>query len=166
MATEILLAAGLALLVFAALHDAAFRTVPNTVCAGLALCGLLMRGLDGDLPSALAAALLVFACAFICWRLRWMGGGDVKLLGAVALLVPPVHVPMMLISICLAGGALTIPYIIARRRLRAPTGAKPATVIARVLRTERRRLRQGGPLPYAVAIAAGVCFAIVEGAPL
>ena len=154
---------GLALLLFAALHDAAFRTVPNTVSALIVVCGVATRWMDGDLAGALPAALLVFLAAMACWHRGWMGGADVKLLGAAALLVPPLHIPAMLVSVAIAGGALTIPYLAARRRLVVPATVKPVSMMARVLRTERRRLRNGGPLPYAVAIAVGVGIAVARG---
>jgi prepilin peptidase CpaA len=157
------LIAGILLLLAAALHDAAFRTVPNSLAAALGLCGLGLRALTGDLAGALLAALIVFVGAAFCWRRGWMGGGDVKLLGAAALLVPPLHVPMMVASIAIAGGVLALPYLAARNRLRVRTGCRPATLAARILRVERWRLHRGGPLPYAVAIAAGVCITIVHG---
>ena len=153
-----------ALLLTAALHDAAFRTVPNRVAVLLAGCGIALRISAGDLPAGLAAAGLVFAAATICWRRGWMGGADVKLLGAAALLVPPLQVPALLAAVAIAGGLLTLPYLLARNRLaRAATG-RPTSLLARVARTERRRLRQGGPLPYAVAIAAGAGFTVLQGA--
>ena len=161
--TSLLLSASIALLITAALHDAAFRTVPNFVSAGLALCGLALHATGGGLPGALLAASLVFAAAVFCWRRGWMGGADVKLLGAVCLLVPTAQVPALLTAIALAGGVLTLPFLAARQRLPAPAYAKPNSLPARIVRAERRRLRRGGPLPYAVAIAAGTCITLLQG---
>jgi prepilin peptidase CpaA len=161
--TVLPLLASAALLLVAAMHDAAFRTVPNTVSVLLALCGIALRLAAGDLPAGLAAALIVFAAATLCWRCGCIGGADVKLLGAAALLVPPLQVPAMIMAVALAGGALTLPYLIARNRLRRPAAGRPRLLLARVARAEQRRLRQGGPLPYAVAIAAGVSFAVMQG---
>ena len=165
MTFEAALLASAVLLVVAALHDAAFRTVPNTVCGALALCGLILRVLDGNALGAVLAAAIVFVIATLCWIRRWMGGGDVKLVTAASLLVAPMQVPTMLVAVALAGGLLTLPYLLARHRLPAPASAKPANIVGRVLRAERRRLRQGGPLPYAVAIAAGVAMIVFQGAP-
>ena len=165
MTFEAALITGAALLAVAALHDAAFRTVPNMVCAALALCGLFVRVLDGNPFSGLLAAAIVFSLAAVCWSRRWMGGGDVKLVTAASLLVAPTQVPAMLIAVALAGGILTLPYLVARHRLPAPATTRPVTIVARVLRVERRRLRQGGPLPYAVAIAAGVAMIVFQGPP-
>ena len=73
---------------FAALHDVATRTVPNGASMILALVGLGARIMDGTFVIGLAVAATVFAIAAFLWRRGWMGGGDVKLLGASALLVP------------------------------------------------------------------------------
>ncbi len=154
---------GVVLLLVAALHDVAFRAVPNPLAGTLCVCGLGLRVLEGDLGGGVLAGLIVFVVAAYCWRRGWMGGGDVKLLAAASLLVPPMHVPLTIAFVAMAGGVLALPYIVARRRLSVRSCVRPATLAARVLRVERWRLRRGGPLPYAVAIAAGVCFAILQG---
>jgi len=164
-----ILPAGLALLLAAALHDVAFRTVPTTLAAALACCGAVLRLSAGDLLPGFAAAALVFAAALLCWLRRWMGGGDVKLLAAAALLVAPVQVPLMLVSVSIAGGCLALPYLAGRHRPAAPQKAaaahRPAGLAARILRAERWRLGRGGPLPYAVAICVGVGTTLLHGTP-
>lgn len=163
----IAIAAGVVLLVFAALHDVAFRTVPNIVAAAIAICGLMLHDRVHDLFFAMAASGLVFLAAAACWRRGWMGGGDVKLLGAAAMLVAPMQVPMMLAGTALAGGLLTFPYLITRLRRAGggagPCGTRPASLTGRIVRVERRRLQRGGPLPYAVAIATGVVWVVFQG---
>jgi prepilin peptidase CpaA len=99
----------------------------------------------------------------MAWRRGWMGGGDVKLLGAAALRVPPYAVPGMLMATALAGGVLALFYLVARRRLARPGGPRPSSLLLRALRAERWRLRRGGPMPYAVAIACGVFFVLSQG---
>ena len=162
-ASIVLLLAAAATLVIAAVHDAAFRTIPNALTVILALCGVALRAEAGDLLGAVLAALVVFAAATFCWRRGWMGGGDVKLLAAVAFLAPPGQVPMMLAWIAVAGGLLTLPYLMARHRMPVPARSHSAGRLARVARAERWRLRRGGPLPYAVAIAAGTGFVLFQG---
>lgn len=155
-----------ALLIVAALHDMAFRTVPNYMAATLAIVGLSFRALSGQLLFAIIASSIVFAGGAWLWRRGWMGGGDVKLVGAAALAMAPTQIPSMLMATSLAGGVLALPYLITRGRpsmAHAPTGRRPNTLIGRILRVERRRLRQGGPLPYAVAIAAGAIFILFQG---
>ena len=163
IASAALLLAAAAVLVVSAAHDAAFRTVPNSFSVVLALCGIALRAGSGDLLAATLAALIVFAAAVFCWRRGWMGGGDVKLLAAAAFIAPPGQVPMMLAWITIAGGFLTLPYLIARRRLSVPARRQHAGMPARIARAERWRLHRGGPLPYAVAIAAGTGFTLFQG---
>jgi prepilin peptidase CpaA len=156
----ILLLAGLALLA-AALHDIAARTIPNGLGLGIALAGLLARLLGGELLPGLLAAALVFLLALLAWRCRVMGGGDVKLLAACALLAPPAAVPGLILAVALAGGGLGLLYLALRPLLPAPAALRPAALAARALRAEAWRIRRGGPLPYAVAIALGTFFTLL-----
>jgi prepilin peptidase CpaA len=158
-----MLVAGATVLVICALHDAAFRTVPNAFAASLAIFGLAARAMAGDLATTSITALIVFAAAALCWRRGWMGGGDVKLLAAAACFVPPAQVPLMLACIAMTGGALALPYLIGRRFVPRPALSRPAALPARLLRAEHWRLSRGGPLPYAVAIAAGAGIALIRG---
>lgn len=160
--------AGVAMLVVAALHDIVARTVPNAVALAIAVAGLVnqvalsLMG-AGQLLISIPAAVVVFVLAALLWRRGLMGGADVKLFGASALLVPPMLVPSMVMCITLAGGVLALIYLVARRRLARPGVGRPDGLFARTVRVERWRLRRGGPLPYAVAIAGGVVFVMSRG---
>ncbi len=159
---------GLAMLVVAALHDVMARTVPNGVALIIAAAGLVAQISQslmgaGHLLVALPVAFSVFIAAGLLWRRGLMGGADVKLFAASSLLMPPMLVPSMLVSITIAGGLLALVYLLARRRLPRPEPGRPPGLFARVVRLERWRLRRGGPLPYAVAIASGVVFVVSRG---
>ena len=151
------LAAGL--LILAAGCDILTRLIPNAIPACLAVLGLALRVLDGSWPWALLAGAIVFVVALLCWMRRWMGGGDVKLLGACALLVPPLSVLPMITMVGVAGGVLSFIYIAARhlvpRPAPVPAAQRPSSFLGRALRAERWRLARGTALPYAVAIAIG-----------
>lgn len=162
-AAPALLAASAALLMIAAARDIMSRTVPNELALAVAVVGLAIRSMDGSLLFGVLAALIVFAAAAGCWRMGWMGGGDVKLLGAAALLVPPAATPSLLAAISLSGGVLAVAYLAARHRIPAPPRPRPSGLFARAARAERWRLRRGGPLPYAVAIASGAVFVLYGG---
>jgi prepilin peptidase CpaA len=180
MLHSIILFAAATALLFAAAHDVAVRTVPNPVSLIVAMAGLGLNLLDGQLLPALFDATLVFAGAWFCWRRGWIGGGDVKLLTACVLLMPQAAVPAMLLGTALAGGLLALGYVLLARfmttfavpesvspnRLMA-TGIKstgvtplPASFIGRVWRAERRRIRRGLSLPYSCAIAAGALLTL------
>ncbi|HUZ63722.1 MAG TPA: A24 family peptidase [Acetobacteraceae bacterium] len=150
-----LLIASVAVLLAAALHDVAARTVPNWMPLALAGLGATLRLASGQLPQALAVSGAVFVVATLCWRCGFLGGGDVKLLGAGALVVPPGAVGGFLLLTSLAGGVLALGYLALAPLLPHPATARPALLAARVLRAEQYRIRRRFPLPYAVAIAAG-----------
>ncbi len=152
------------LLTAAALHDLALRTVPNGLVAALAGCAAALAVLQHRLLPSAAVAAVVLAVAALLWLRGHMGGADVKLLAASALLVAPASVPSMLLATVIAGGALCLPYLSGRRLLARPAPGRPADLLPRLLRCERWRLRRRGPLPYAVAIAAGTVFVLLQGA--
>ncbi|TDH59611.1 peptidase A24 [Dankookia rubra] len=158
--TLIPLGAGMALLA-AALHDIAARTIPNGLNLAIACAGLAARALAGDLLPGLVAAGLVFLLALAAWRCRVMGGGDVKLLAACALLASPAAVPGMVLAVALAGGVLALAYLGLRPLVPAPAPARPAPLLARARRAEAWRIRRRGPLPYGVAIALGTFFTLL-----
>jgi prepilin peptidase CpaA len=84
-----LTAAAMALLIWAALHDLAARTVPNLLSAGVMGAGLGLRVIDHSLLASLGVAALCFLLLFAVWLAGMIGGGDVKLWSAAVLLMPP-----------------------------------------------------------------------------
>ncbi len=168
-AGAILLLLGTAVLLFGALHDIAFRTIPNWVPLALTALGGTLRLLDHRLPSSLACGLIVFVLAALCWTRGWLGGGDVKLLGAAAILVPPFRVPGFIAAVALAGGALAMIYLVLARLLRRPgpghrgSAGRDRPLPYRILAAECHRIRRHGPLPYAAAISAAAIMMLAEG---
>jgi prepilin peptidase CpaA len=154
-----------AILCLAALHDVVARTVPNWMPIALVAVGIAERILDGRVVAGLFAAALVFMLSGACWRRGWLGGGDVKLLAAAALAVPPMAVPPFAVAVALAGGVLGLVYLALGRVIPARAGpsgiGRRMPLLSRALRIESWRLRRGGPLPYAIAIAAGGLFVLL-----
>jgi prepilin peptidase CpaA len=159
--TSGLLVTGAALLVMASLHDLVARTIPNWLAGALAVVGFVLRALTGSLLGGVVAGLVVFVLAAICWRRGWMGGGDVKLLAAAAIAVPPSLVLSFITAVALCGGVLALLYLVAGRMVAPPPATRPRSLLARALRVEQWRIRRGGPLPYACAIAAGGLFILL-----
>lgn len=156
-----LLVTGAALLVMASLHDLVARTIPNWLVGALAVLGIVLRALTGSLLGGVVAGLVVFVLAAICWRRGWMGGGNVKLLAAAAIAVPPSLVLSFITAVALCGGVLALLYLVAGRMVAPPPASRPRSLLARALRVEQWRIRRGGPLPYACAIAAGGLFILL-----
>ena len=163
LAADALLAAGFLLLIAASVRDFATRIVPNFIPLALACVALAFSAVEGRPLWALLSGAVVFVLAFLCWRMRWIGGADVKMLAAAAMLMPPAATANFVLDTAVAGGVLGLIYLLARRLIPAPrpglakAGPRPS-LLARVLRAERWRIHRGGPLPYACAIALGALF--------
>ena len=128
------LAGGLAIaLVFAAFTDLRRRQIDNWLNAGIALTAPLFWWACGlsvwpDMAMQLGVAVIAFFGLAGLFALRMMGGGDVKLLTALALWLPWQPFLKLLVIMSLVGGLLTIVFAawhIARRqkdRIKIPYG--------------------------------------------
>lgn len=150
----------IALLVVAASHDAATRTIPNSVPALLAALGIVARTLDGQLLPGIAAAGLLFAGCTLAWRIGCLGGGDAKLAPAFALVLAPDQVGAFVLATALAGGVLAVVYLALRPAVPLPMPGRRRGLLRRCLKAEAWRISRGGPLPYAVAIAVGGLYVL------
>jgi prepilin peptidase CpaA len=160
LSTGYLMDVSLLLLCIAALYDIGFRKIPNGVCLLIAVLGLIFRVHDHRVVSSVAVAAVVFGLALLAWRRHWMGGGDVKLLTAAAILVPPTHVVHLVLFIALAGGILALLYLALSRILPPPAGVPPRSRLSRILRIEQRRVCRRASIPYGVAIWAGAFISL------
>jgi len=163
---NVLLALSVLLLCMTVWQDVATRLISNRLTVAIAVLGLALRLMQGDALYALPCMLLIFIAAFGCWQMRWIGGGDAKLITAASLLVPAHDMALQLFAITLAGGALAMAMVAIRPL--AAQHALPALsglgTFARIWRVEQWRLRHGGSLPYAAAITAGtLACLLLEG---
>lgn len=137
----------LALLLLAASWlDLRSRTIPNGLNLTIALLAIPFwwasgLGLWPDVAWQIGLALLVFGLFTIPFALGAMGGGDVKMLGALALWMPAAALLPLIVIMSLAGGVLTLAMVI-RQRL------------------ARRQLQM--EVPYGVAIAFAGLWLISE----
>ncbi len=100
-------------LIFAAVTDIQRRQIDNWLNAGIALAAPIFWWSGGlslwpDVAMQLGVAALSFAFLAGLFAVKMMGGGDVKLLSALALWIEPGAFLQLLIIMALAGGALTI----------------------------------------------------------
>lgn len=134
------------LLAAAAVGDARRFTIPNWLCAAVALLALPYWWASGvdfwpDFAWQAGLALAVFAGLAVLFAFGLMGGGDVKLLAALALWLPPRGYVEMMMWVAVAGGLLTLALVIGHRLAR----------------------RSGRPeIPYGLAIAAGATLTLGE----
>ena len=95
------------LLLYVAATDVTTRLIRNEVCLALALLGILSQIASPMqvVQSVIAAAILLLLLLLVFTR-GWMGGGDVKLLVALAVGLPLTGVVQLLTVTALAGGVL------------------------------------------------------------
>jgi len=120
-----LLAILAALLLAAAVEDVRGRTISNGKNIAIALLAPAWWWASGltlwpDLFVQLATAVIIFGLFIGVFAAGWMGGGDVKLIGALALWLPLDSLSWMLIAMSVIGGVLTILMLahryVARRK--------------------------------------------------
>jgi prepilin peptidase CpaA len=167
--TFLLSALGL-LLVSAGIEDARTRNIANWKNALIALLAPAWWWANGlalwpDVSLQLGVALLVFGFFVGAYAIGQMGGGDVKLLGALALWLPVQPLLGMLVLMSLVGGALTIVMVAEHwTRLRGGLAALPwrtiAPVVAGILALGLLAFATRGPFAAAL-LAQPVATAIV-----
>jgi len=110
-----------ALVLIAAFCDLRSRTIPNWLTLGGIVVGLAIHpyltGWSGLQFSAtgLGLAALMFLPMFM---MRWLGGGDVKLMAAVGALTGATNLIVIFIFDALLGGAVALIAVIPRGRSR------------------------------------------------
>jgi prepilin peptidase CpaA len=154
---EVLELLAVGLLLYAALHDFAVRTVPNWVYMSLVGLGLVLRLFDHLILAALVYAVVTFVVLFLLWLRGFVGGGDVKLWAATALVVPPIIQPELNfdLSVTLFGGVLALVYLVLCKLIPRPHASRQGSLLQRALRAEAWRISHRAALPYASAIAVG-----------
>jgi prepilin peptidase CpaA len=108
-----LLAALAIALLIAAFTDLRSRQIANWLNGGIAATAPLFWWASGlslwpDIAIQLGVAIAAFAVFAVLFALRAMGGGDVKLLTALALWIEPTMFLRLLIMMALVGGVLTL----------------------------------------------------------
>ena len=139
--------AGLAIaLLIAAVTDLKTRRISNKLNLAIALGAPVFWVASGmsfwpDMVQQLGLALIIFGLFTVAFAMGAMGGGDVKLLGAIALWLHWFPLIEMLIIMSVAGGVLTL-ITMGHRKFKKITG--PAKV------------------PYGVAISFASLWVIYE----
>jgi prepilin peptidase CpaA len=153
----------------AAMQDLKFRLIPN-VFVLVVLCAAIGLRISGGLQTiglSLAATAIVSGAAYILADRGYVGWGDGKMIAAASLLVPPQTVAALILSIAVAGGILSLLYLVARIGMRhgthqgySATGPQPATFRA-LIRGEKTRIAAYEPMPYGVAILGGTSYWLI-----
>ena len=117
IASSILLVVLGLILVSAGIEDARKREIANWKNAAIALLAVpwwIASGLSiwPDIALQIGIALGIFALFALAFHFGMMGGGDVKMIGALALWFPFQPLVTMLVIMSLAGGAITLLMLI------------------------------------------------------
>ena len=104
------------LLLSAAFDDVAKRLIPNGICLTIALTSLIGRLLVGpqQLAISLALAIVLFIILLLLHSRHILGGGDVKLLTALAIGLSPFGVVKLFAVTALAGGVVALSHLAMR----------------------------------------------------
>ena len=139
-----------AMLLAAGVEDARFRNIANRKTLLIALLAPLWWWANGatlwpGVATQLGIAVVTFAVFAAAFHIGAMGGGDVKLITALSLWLPPSVFVGMLVVMSLVGGAVTLVMMVEHRIKRGADGS-------------------GGQIevPYGVAIAAAGLLALHE----
>lgn len=144
---------------FACVKDMSSLTIPNWVNAGIALAFILAAAIGiatnpditfGVVGWHLLVGFISFVVCFILFTVGAFGGGDAKMIPAVALWMGPYGVAPFMLGLAAAGGVLALAVLYARKTI--PEAFAPGFV--------RATMQEGEGVPYGIAISAG---AIVGG---
>jgi prepilin peptidase CpaA len=144
------------LLLYVAMIDVATRLIRNEICLMLALLGIAGQfASQMHVTESLVAATILLLLLIVIYQRGWIGGGDVKLLVALAIGLPLVGVIHLLIITALAGGVLALVHLMMRLLPYPKLAPAGSGFVRRVYAIERWRNLRHAPLPYGVAIASG-----------
>ena len=143
------------LLLSAAIGDLKRYRIPNSYSISLvALYPLFVLSAPYAVSPLVSLSIMaaVLVLSIVAFALRWIGGGDAKLLAAAALFAGPAMIIEFLVVTALAGGMLSV--VMLSRSLRVSLASTLDHVGNHTLRDAMR----ADVIPYGVAIAAGGVF--------
>jgi prepilin peptidase CpaA len=100
-------------------------------------------------------ALVVFALGFASFILGFIGGGDVKLLTALALWAGPAHGPDLLVATTIGGGIMAATLLYLRHSADARQSLPKSAPFQRI-----RAFAERGVCPYGLAMGTGALIAL------
>ncbi|MCS3448355.1 prepilin peptidase CpaA [Bradyrhizobium elkanii] len=148
---------------YVATIDIATRLIRNEICLALAFLGIVGQlASPMQIGQSLIVAAILFLVLFVIYLRGAIGGGDVKLLVALAIGLPLTGVIELLTATALAGGVLAAVHLMMRRLPQPKLAPAGSSLMRRVYAVERWRHLRHAPLPYGVAIACGGIWAILS----
>ena len=151
------------LLLYVATTDIATRLIRNEICLALAILGIVGQlASPMQIAESLIAAAILLLLLLVIYQRGLIGGGDVKLLVALAIGLPLTGVIELLAVTALAGGVLALVHLMMRLLPYPKLAPAGSSLVRRVYAVERWRHLRHAPLPYGVAIACGGIWTILS----
>jgi prepilin peptidase CpaA len=157
----------LGVLLFAAIHDAKYRRIPNILTLSTILAGLVYHawfsGFQGFLFS-LGGAFLGMALLIIFYAMGKMGAGDVKLMGAVGSVLGPIGVFNAFLFTAIIGGIYAITILLYKGRFADSMNRMWQAMKLTFLTQSQVAPDEKNPAPvlcYGIAIALGTSLSLV-----
>jgi prepilin peptidase CpaA len=157
----------------AALCDVRIRKIPNRLTGLFFLGGLLwaasVAGLQGLMDGLLGCAIMMLPYLLL-FIFAGGGAGDAKMMGSLGMWLGTWNGLVALVTVAVSGAVLGVAYALSRRRARLLLGnlaqiGKAGLYVA----SGALKAAEGGnllpekdkclPMPYGIAILAGVCLA-------
>ncbi|HEX3809035.1 MAG TPA: prepilin peptidase [Rhizomicrobium sp.] len=146
------------LLVLAAGWDLSSFTIPNTISICLIAAFAAFAMAAGMAPAVigwhLLAGFIALAASFTLFALGYFGGGDAKLFAAIALWLGFNSLLPYTLLVAIAGGALALTLLLARR---IPL---PATLASHSWISHLHDSKSG--IPYGIALSAGALILLPQ----
>ncbi len=139
--------------------DVSNYTIPNWLVGLMLLAypfAVMMAHHSVDWKMAVAGMMLVLVVGYIVFAMKWMGGGDIKLITACALWVGLTNLPDFIFITALIGGVFSVLVWGIRKVLPFIPSKGEKKPLPRIL-------RDGEPVPYGVAISFGFLLMIFNG---
>jgi len=112
---------GLAIAVAGAVNDVRTGRIPNRLTYGGLVAAFAVRYVESGWPGlkdGLLGLLVAGGIFYLLFLVQAMGGGDMKLMGAVGTWAGTTQAMAILIVSALAGGILAVSYMVCRRQVR------------------------------------------------
>lgn len=146
----VLLIGLLAALVWSCIEDVRRRTIPHAATATVAGLYIIYATLGyADPVSGLISGVIFLVIGFVLFQFNLLGGGDAKLIAAVALWAGLDQAFPLAFYVTLAGGLVALGVVLVHRIRVRPDGTADSSELT---------------VPYGIAIAAGGSIVALGGA--